>query len=314
MSHVTCLHRRVPRPRWSRRPTDRPTSAGRSRCPPSSVSPARADSKTWPSSLVSSSRPDTASATSSAGSPRADAHRAPGRPARRPRRSAAADGDPEPKPRPPGTWISAAAGIAGTAGLGSLFHGLAVGRMTVVAPLAAVVASTIPVVWALSTGEDPTALALVGVVVAIGAGALAADHDVDETRARAGTSRLGSRWPLPDPASGPRSSSSPRPARTPAWPAVIARRRRSLRDRRGAGHRAPPAACGGRARRGRLRRARRRGQLVPAGGRTPGAREPCGARRRVGSVLTVLLARQALGERSTRLRRPACSPPSRGWC
>jgi len=68
--------------------------------------------------------------------------------------------------------VSAAAGLAGTGGLGALFHGLSVGRMTVVAPIAAVVASTIPVVWGLATGEDPTHVALAGVVLAIGAGGL----------------------------------------------------------------------------------------------------------------------------------------------
>jgi drug/metabolite transporter (DMT)-like permease len=76
--------------------------------------------------------------------------------------------------------LSAVAGIVGVAALWLLFRGLAVGRMSVVAPLSAVGSGVLPLAWGLLRGERPTALALVGValaliaVVIIGRGA---EHD-----------------------------------------------------------------------------------------------------------------------------------------
>lgn len=65
-----------------------------------------------------------------------------------------------------------AAGIGGAAGVALLYHGLAVGLMSVVAPLTAVGAACIPVVFGLVTGERPPPAALVGVVLALAAVAL----------------------------------------------------------------------------------------------------------------------------------------------
>lgn len=68
--------------------------------------------------------------------------------------------------------FGAVAGVFNAAGLGALYRGLATGRMGVVAPVTAIVAAVIPVGWGLATGERPAAVVLVGVVVAIAAGAL----------------------------------------------------------------------------------------------------------------------------------------------
>ena len=60
-----------------------------------------------------------------------------------------------------------AAGAGGAVGVALLYHGLAVGLMSVVAPVTAVGAATLPVVFGLATGERPPALALLGVVLAL---------------------------------------------------------------------------------------------------------------------------------------------------
>jgi drug/metabolite transporter (DMT)-like permease len=63
--------------------------------------------------------------------------------------------------------LSAIAGVVGVGALWLLFRGLATGRMSVVAPLSAVGGGVLPVAWGLLHGEHPTALALVGVVLAL---------------------------------------------------------------------------------------------------------------------------------------------------
>ena len=76
--------------------------------------------------------------------------------------------------------LSAAAGVVGIMALGLLFRGLALGRMSVVAPLSAIGGGVLPVAWGLIRGERPSALALAGVgialiaVVIVGRGA---EHD-----------------------------------------------------------------------------------------------------------------------------------------
>ena len=64
------------------------------------------------------------------------------------------------------------AGITGGLGLAFLYRGLAHGRMSVVAPLTAVIAAILPVGFGLLTGERPSALQLVGISLAIPAIAL----------------------------------------------------------------------------------------------------------------------------------------------
>src|SRR3990170_1058107 len=62
--------------------------------------------------------------------------------------------------------IGLAGGLVGAGGLSALYRALAIGRMSVVAPTAAL-SGTVPVVWGLLRGERPSAVQLVGVGVAI---------------------------------------------------------------------------------------------------------------------------------------------------
>jgi drug/metabolite transporter (DMT)-like permease len=72
----------------------------------------------------------------------------------------------------------AVAGLVNATGLGLLYRGLAIGRMGIVAPIAAVVGAVIPVAWGLLTGEQPGDVVIAGVVVAVLAGALISrEHD-----------------------------------------------------------------------------------------------------------------------------------------
>ncbi len=59
------------------------------------------------------------------------------------------------------------AGIGGSGGLLFYFRALAIGPMGVTAPLAAVVGAAVPIVVGLSLGERPSALAFVGIALAI---------------------------------------------------------------------------------------------------------------------------------------------------
>jgi drug/metabolite transporter (DMT)-like permease len=61
--------------------------------------------------------------------------------------------------------IAAASGAAGVAALGSLYLALALGRMSVVAPLSST-AVAIPVLYALAGGERPAPLELAGIALA----------------------------------------------------------------------------------------------------------------------------------------------------
>jgi drug/metabolite transporter (DMT)-like permease len=63
--------------------------------------------------------------------------------------------------------LSAAAGVVGIGALALLFRGLALGRMSVVAPLSAIGGGVLPVAWGLIRGERPSALAFTGVMLAL---------------------------------------------------------------------------------------------------------------------------------------------------
>jgi drug/metabolite transporter (DMT)-like permease len=69
------------------------------------------------------------------------------------------------------TW-GLVAGLVGSAGVLGLYVALARGNMTVVAPVTGVVAAIVPVVVGISLGERPSAVAMVGVLIAIVAVAL----------------------------------------------------------------------------------------------------------------------------------------------
>jgi drug/metabolite transporter (DMT)-like permease len=76
--------------------------------------------------------------------------------------------------------LSAAAGVVAVVALGLLFRGLALGRMSIVAPLSAIGGGVLPVAWGLLRGERPSAFALAGVGVALVAAAIVgqgAEHD-----------------------------------------------------------------------------------------------------------------------------------------
>jgi drug/metabolite transporter (DMT)-like permease len=62
--------------------------------------------------------------------------------------------------------LALAAAVVGTVGLAALYHGLAVGLMSVVAPIAGT-AAAIPVVVGALTGEPATGLQYVGITVAL---------------------------------------------------------------------------------------------------------------------------------------------------
>ena len=79
---------------------------------------------------------------------------------------------------------AALAGVAGAIGIGALYRGLAVGAMSIVAPITAT-GAVIPVVVGVATGERPTALQAAGLAFALGGVALAARQpSSEEVRAR----------------------------------------------------------------------------------------------------------------------------------
>jgi drug/metabolite transporter (DMT)-like permease len=61
----------------------------------------------------------------------------------------------------------AASGAAGALGVVLFYQALALGRMSVVAPITGVVAAALPVLYGLLTGERPRAVALLGVFIAL---------------------------------------------------------------------------------------------------------------------------------------------------
>lgn len=75
-----------------------------------------------------------------------------------------------------GTWHSNSllwgvlAGVAGGIGMPMLYRALAIGPMNVVAPLVALTSAIVPVFFGLLLGERPSALAWVGIVLAVVAG------------------------------------------------------------------------------------------------------------------------------------------------
>jgi uncharacterized membrane protein len=66
----------------------------------------------------------------------------------------------------------AAAGLVGGAGLIFFYRGLSTGKMSVAAPLSAVMTALVPLTFGLAIGERPSTLATIGVIAAIPAIAL----------------------------------------------------------------------------------------------------------------------------------------------
>jgi uncharacterized membrane protein len=86
--------------------------------------------------------------------------------------------DPAPGARP--LLLSATAGLVGMTAVGLLYRGLAVGRMSVVAPLSAVGGGVLPFAWGLVRGERPSPWAMAGALLALVAVVIVArgaEHD-----------------------------------------------------------------------------------------------------------------------------------------
>jgi drug/metabolite transporter (DMT)-like permease len=75
-------------------------------------------------------------------------------------------------------WPAALAGAAGAAALGAFYHGLAIGQMSIVAPISAT-GATIPVAVGVAGGDRPSGLQAAGVALAV-AGVVLASRQVDE--------------------------------------------------------------------------------------------------------------------------------------
>ncbi|MDD9371222.1 MAG: EamA family transporter [Acidimicrobiales bacterium] len=65
--------------------------------------------------------------------------------------------------------VGALAGLLGGAGVALFYRGLAVGTMSVVAPIAALLSAAVPVVVGVGSGERPSGAALAGIALALGA-------------------------------------------------------------------------------------------------------------------------------------------------
>jgi uncharacterized membrane protein len=94
-------------------------------------------------------------------------------------------------PGPSVAWAGLAA-VSGTIGLASFFRGMAVGAISIVAPIASV-AAVVPVVFGIATGDEVSSLQLAGFVLALGGVALASVE-----RVQAGSARMaaGVHWAL----------------------------------------------------------------------------------------------------------------------
>jgi drug/metabolite transporter (DMT)-like permease len=88
----------------------------------------------------------------------------------------------EPAPGAREIAFAALSALAGTAGLACFFRAIAVGKMSLVVPIAAT-AAALPVVVGIATGDRPSALQIAGMVVAL-AGVVMASREPDEEGAR----------------------------------------------------------------------------------------------------------------------------------
>ena len=87
------------------------------------------------------------------------------------------------EPAPEAAFIpyAAAAGLAGVCGLVAFYRGLAIGKMSVVAPISSM-AVLVPVVVGIATGDRPSAVQAIGVVVGIVGILLASRESADRAR------------------------------------------------------------------------------------------------------------------------------------
>jgi len=80
--------------------------------------------------------------------------------------------------------VSIGGGLLGALGLALLYRGLSIGRMGVVAPVAAVLTATLPVVFGFWRDGIPSALAIAGIVLAMASVILVSRAPQDENDAR----------------------------------------------------------------------------------------------------------------------------------
>ena len=98
----------------------------------------------------------------------------------------------EPAPSLGDLWPAAAGGAGGLLALSAFYRALAIGTMSIVAPISAT-GSAVPVIVGLASGEHPGAVQLAGIAAAAVGVVLAsreADHG-DDARARAGRASIG---------------------------------------------------------------------------------------------------------------------------
>jgi drug/metabolite transporter (DMT)-like permease len=77
-------------------------------------------------------------------------------------------------------WPPAAAGLAGALALSAFYRALAIGTMSIVAPISSTGAA-LPVIVGIATGDRPSALQVLGIVAAVG-GVVLASRELDEDR------------------------------------------------------------------------------------------------------------------------------------
>jgi drug/metabolite transporter (DMT)-like permease len=75
-------------------------------------------------------------------------------------------------------WYGAAAGILGAVGLAALYRALAIGRMSIVAPTAAL-SGIVPLAWGLARGDHPSAVQAAGIALAV-LGVVLASRSLDD--------------------------------------------------------------------------------------------------------------------------------------
>ncbi|HYK52823.1 MAG TPA: DMT family transporter [Candidatus Eremiobacteraceae bacterium] len=87
--------------------------------------------------------------------------------------------------------LGALVGLFGGIAIACLYRGLAIGSMSVVAPITAVIAAVVPVGYGLMVGERPSAIVITGIVLAIGAVGLISSSSHEDVSGRAEPSRAG---------------------------------------------------------------------------------------------------------------------------
>jgi drug/metabolite transporter (DMT)-like permease len=103
-------------------------------------------------------------------------------------------------------WPAAAAGLAGAIALSAFYRALAIGTMSIVAPISATGAA-VPVVVGIASGDRPAALQLAGIVAAV-VGVVLASRELDEPKKGSGLAPLhGVQGARPDPGRVPERTS-----------------------------------------------------------------------------------------------------------